>query len=1854
MKRYLIPFLVVCCFMNVNVVVSQCVNAPKVVRIQVDACGLNELGNEFFQFIAGDVYNLNTNATSINVDAISRGGFQAPTQLFLDALNAKTTPCISPVFVNPYSPPYNGIIPPGSVVLAFIDPNPNVDALRTNLRPLCGKAPVFVIRGAGASNSTAMFLNRLGCSFSCPRNINVTFGGCNRLYSFDANLLDGVTGAYLSVMDDGSVVYELSDGCIPVSLDCNKPNFITPNLSPLTCKAVGFELPEISDIFTGNARYFTQPGRSGTSYTIGTILYDSILLYANDFNSCNPPSTQIEKTFLVRISTGPVIAPTMDRTDITCGYFVLPKIEGTNLSGNEKYWTQTAGRGVSYVQGDTIKSAQILYPYDTRFGCPDEARLELQFRGAPNITNIKDTTVPCNTNYIYPPIVGNNLTINRAYYSAPNKGSAPIAAGTTLTTAGRYYSYDEFGNCFDEDTFIVTLTPKVVLPKDTFRNDTFCSTYRLPTFSLPITYNTKLDRSGLPFSPGSIIPDGMKLYINAGLPGCLVQDSIVLTRRFLSINPIASITICDPVLDSLPKVTGNFLTGFEAYYSEPGGRGKRYKAGDTVHAFKRNYLYDSKPLYAYDSTQYRTGKCVSEIPFIIPFITIVESDPLPDTSILCNQSYIIPTIEPSSFFNKAVYSLPDRQGIKYSIGDPISIAGTYYTYSDFAQCHDEDTFRLSIDQGPQFLKGPDLNGCVFATLPKIEGTRFDADSTFYFDQPNGLGVRYRPGATVSNSGPYYVLDLSQPCTQDTILVNIAPLPDLPAERNFTGCDSVRLPAPSGYPLLGYYTILNNRLLLPGTWIPRDTLLVMRNGETSCFVQDFVTIQIIKSPIITPIPDTTVCNEFLLPIIRGQFLTGGEHYHAISLSQGEDWFGNGREFIDQSMTLYVWDGDPGGCWDEDTFNITILPKPTIDSIPEVNTCKSYTLQTPTGSNLTSVAYYDRQKGQGRSFAPGVTFNTSARLFMYQSSSICPAEQVFNINIQDSITSDFLLADSIFCENQRLNLVHTGLKNDSTHFQWSLDQPSSIIFADQARQVIQLDSGRYSVKLKATAAGCVGPEVSKNFSVIPQLTPLTNLNCVEGPDNIVFTWEVTPGVTEYGIELLQGPTGVRSPNAMIFSNLTLGQVISIRVTPLAATACGNGLAAALTCRTKICDPITVRIADEALFCSGDASRPLVAVSVGLSPGDTNITTSWTGPGMVGDVFSPSIAGPGNHIIQYTIVKDSCTYSDTAIIRVGSGSVIILNDKAVECAPPSQQQLDIRMIMNSLNTPYKVHYSYKGNVSSVFESSSPNFTLSVSFGLIGDSIRIDSIVDAGGCKMQITSNAGTRTFRAVRFISSRDTISTCNFVTRTYQYRIRLINPNSNDPYRILTGGGTIQDSVYISPPIPFSDGLLARVTHLNGCDTLVFNLMSPCADCIRIRDTIRNSACENQIVTIRGKSYTMNKPSGIDTIPPAIVGACDTLRFISINFVPNRILLVRSSICPDDIISIGNRVFDKNNTTAIIRLPNASSTGCDSVINVQLEVLAPKTTMIRDTLCSGESVILGGILFDQNHTRDSILYRNQASNGCDSIVYFQVNVQSLRADVTTESAGCTGTSTRSVLIRNVTGGSAPYSYTLNPNTPTRVIQSFPIRINTLPSDTFNVLIKSSVSCTTSVPVAFSPISTGLRLTIGADRTIIVGDTVHILISANFNISSYRWITQSKLSCLNCLNPIASPDKSTLYILEATDNNGCTVRDSLRILVDPNVNIYIPNVFTSKAELENNQRLFIYPSRLIQGIVRFSIYDRWGSTILDLRDLPMDTPAIPVWDGRFKDQDSPVGVYAYKIIFTTADGKFHTKYGDVTLIR
>ncbi len=106
-------------------------------------------------------------------------------------------------------------------------------------------------------------------------------------------------------------------------------------------------------------------------------------------------------TYNISILVSPDITPPTNTTEIVCDSFTLPVISGTNLTGNEAYYTGTGGTGVSYNAGDVLNYDSTatypitLYLYNVTNSVPaclDEESFQLTINPLPVAPTTIDVT----------------------------------------------------------------------------------------------------------------------------------------------------------------------------------------------------------------------------------------------------------------------------------------------------------------------------------------------------------------------------------------------------------------------------------------------------------------------------------------------------------------------------------------------------------------------------------------------------------------------------------------------------------------------------------------------------------------------------------------------------------------------------------------------------------------------------------------------------------------------------------------------------------------------------------------------------------------------------------------------------------------------------------------------------------------------------------------------------------------------------------------------------------------------------------------------------------------------------------------------------------------------------------------------------------------------------------------------------------------------------------------------------------------------------------------------------------------------------------------------------------------------
>jgi gliding motility-associated-like protein len=158
-----------------------------------------------------------------------------------------------------------------------------------------------------------------------------------------------------------------------------------------------------------------------------------------------------------------------------------------------------------------------------------------------------------------------------------------------------------------------------------------------------------------------------------------------------------------------------------------------------------------------------------------------------------------------------------------------------------------------------------------------------------------------------------------------------------------------------------------------------------------------------------------------------------------------------------------------------------------------------------------------------------------------------------------------------------------------------------------------------------------------------------------------------------------------------------------------------------------------------------------------------------------------------------------------------------------------------------------------------------------------------------------------------------------------------------------------------------------------------------------------------------------------------------------------------------------------------------------------------------------------------------------------------------------------------------------------------------------------------------------------------TIYPGESYHIEPVTNCN--TFAWFPPAGLNADNVADPVATPDLSTKYIVNASTEWGCKVTDSIDIIVDPNPAIQVPNAFVPGSGPNGEFKII---NRGIASLNYFRIFNRWGNQVFETKDINDG------WDGAYKGQQQPLGVYVYEVQAVGTSGKIFTKRGNLTLIR
>lgn len=232
----------------------------------------------------------------------------------------------------------------------------------------------------------------------------------------------------------------------------------------------------------------------------------------------------------------------------------------------------------------------------------------------------------------------------------------------------------------------------------------------------------------------------------------------------------------------------------------------------------------------------------------------------------------------------------------------------------------------------------------------------------------------------------------------------------------------------------------------------------------------ITVSVINEPEINPVNDVTSCNTYVLPSITGSHLSSNSLYYTGSGGTGTSHAPGTA--VNSSQTLYAYSGAPG-CYDEQSFSVTIVPNPVISATPNDTIC---------AGELTSIT--------ASSSTPGLIYTWNPGNIQSQELTVSPASTMFY-----SVTA----VDEHGCNSNLISRLVTVLPAPSVTITASDDQ---LCFGESV--TLTANASVQNVSYNWFPNGATTSQISDTPAVSMQyIVEVTNQQGCSGTDTVFIT-------------------------------------------------------------------------------------------------------------------------------------------------------------------------------------------------------------------------------------------------------------------------------------------------------------------------------------------------------------------------------------------------------------------------------------------------------------------------------------------------------------------------------------------------------------------------------------------------------------------------------------------------------------------------------------------------------------------------------------------------------------------------------
>lgn len=267
---------------------------------------------------------------------------------------------------------------------------------------------------------------------------------------------------------------------------------------------------------------------------------------------------------------------------------------------------------------------------------------------------------------------------------------------------------------------------------------------------------------------------------------------------------------------------------------------------------------------------------------------------------------------------------------------------------------------------------------------------------------------------------------------------------------------------------------------------------------------------------------------------------------------------------------------------------------------------------------------------------------------------------------------------------------------------------------------------------------------------------------------------------------------------------------------------------------------------------------------------------------------------------------------------------------------------------------------------------------------------------------------------------------------------------------------------------------------------------------------------------------------------------------------------------------------------------------------------------------------------------ILFAPASRAGCIDSVHIKV-----------QPVQCFGLRNGGIEVTEVFGGISPFYFSLDG-------QSFSTRpvIDLLWAGEYILYVRDSTGCVEKYPVLVpEPEELRVKLSI-ADTSVLAGEWVQVKATVyppGSTLSAVSWRPPALFANPQQLTQLIRIVEDTDIAIEVRNASGCIARDNLPVVVEQ-TNLYFPNAFAPGSNQDNYFTLFAGEG--VAQIVRLQVFNRNGNLVFEKQNFLPNDP-LKGWNGRWRGQAAPPGVYPWVALVEFLDGKQQRFSGSVTLV-